>query len=179
MPFIKFPGADSLLGPEMKSTGEVMGIGERFGTAFLKAQMGAGSMLPAKGCVFISVGDRDKDAAVPVARDLESCGYKLIATQGTMEFLRRNGIKAEQVRKVHEGRPHVEDAIRSNLIDMVINTPQDAPSQFDDQVVRRAAILHNVPYTTTMAGARAAAAGMAALQQGDLGVRALQDYIRG
>ena len=179
LPFIKFPGADSLLGPEMKSTGEVMGIGESFGIAFLKAQMGAGSMLPAKGCVFISVADRDKDAAVPVARDLESCGYKLIATQGTMEFLRRNGIKAEQVRKVHEGRPHVEDAIRSNLIDLVINTPQDAPSQFDDQVVRRAAILHNVPYTTTMAGARAAAAGMAALQQGDLVVRALQDYIRG
>ena len=179
LPFIKFPGADSLLGPEMKSTGEVMGIGNGFGAAFLKAQMGAGSMLPADGCVFISVADRDKEAAVSIARDLEGCGYKLIATQGTMEFLRRHGIQAEKIRKVHEGRPHVEDAIRSNLIDLVINTPQDAPSQYDDQVVRRAAILHNVPYTTTMAGAQAAAAGMTALRQEDLSVCALQDYISG
>ena len=179
LPFIKFPGADGLLGPEMKSTGEVMGIGNGFGAAFLKAQMGAGSMLPANGCVFISVGDRDKEAAVSIARDLDGFGYKLIATQGTMEFLRRHGIQAEKIRKVHEGRPHVEDAIRSNLIDLVINTPQDAPSQYDDQVVRRAAILHNVPYTTTMAGAQAAAAGMAALRQEDLSVCALQDYISG
>ena len=179
LPFIKFPGADSLLGPEMKSTGEVMGIGSGFGAAFLKAQMGAGSMLPAQGRVFISVGDRDKEAVVSIARELDGFGYKLIATQGTMEFLLRHGIQAEKIRKVHEGRPHVEDAIRSNRIDMVINTPQDAPSQYDDHVVRRAAILHNVPYTTTMAGARAAAAGMAALRQEDLSVCALQDYIGG
>jgi carbamoyl-phosphate synthase large subunit len=177
LPFIKFPGADSLLGPEMKSTGEVMGIGSGFGAAFLKAQMGAGSILPAEGCVFISVADRDKEAAVAIARDLDALGYKLIATQGTMEFLLRHGIQTEKIRKVHEGRPHVEDAIRSNLIDLVINTPQDVPSQYDDQVVRRAAILHNVPYTTTMAGARAATAGMAALLQEDLTVCALQDYI--
>jgi len=176
LPFIKFPGADSLLGPEMKSTGEVMGIGPDFGTAFLKAQMGAGSLLPASGRVFISVADVDKEEVVPIARRLCEAGFELVATRGTREFLARHDIRAEIISKVHEGRPHIEDAIRSRQVDLVINTPLDESSQYDDFVVRRAAVMNNVPYTTTMAGAVAAVAGIEALQRADLSVRSLQDY---
>jgi carbamoyl-phosphate synthase large subunit len=179
LPFVKFPGADSLLGPEMKSTGEVMGIGADFGTAFLKAQMGAGSLLPAKGRVFISVADRDKEEVVPVACKLSEAGFELVATEGTRDFLSRHDIAAEIVRKVHEGRPHIEDAIRSREIDLIINTPLDETSQYDDFVVRRAAVMNNVPYTTTLAGARAAAAGIEALQRSEMGVQSLQDCHRG
>ncbi len=176
LPFIKFPGADSLLGPEMKSTGEVMGLGADFGTAFLKAQMGANSMLPAEGRVFISVADCDKGAIVEVATRLRTAGFAIVATQGTRDFLAKQGIEAEVIRKVHEGRPHVEDAIRSREITLVINTPLDEPSQYDDFVVRRAAVMNNIPYTTTLAGAKAAVAGIEALQRSGLEVRALQDY---
>ena len=156
LPFIKFPGADSVLGPEMKSTGEVMGIGHDFGTAFLKAQMGANTVLPAAGRVFISVADRDKPSIVSVAQRLIESGFSIVATQGTRDFLTEHGVEAElSIRKVHEGRPHVEDAIRNRDIALVINTPLDEPSQYDDFVVRRAATANNVPYTTTLAGARA------------------------
>ena len=176
LPFIKFPGADSVLGPEMKSTGEVMGIGHDFGTAFLKAQMGANAVLPATGRVFISVADRDKPSIVPVAQRLVESGFSIVATQGTRDFLTENGVEAESIRKVHEGRPHVEDAIRNRDIALVINTPLDEPSQYDDFVVRRTAVMNNVPYTTTLAGARAAAEGIAALLRSGLDVSALQDY---
>jgi len=176
LPFNKFPGADGILGPEMKSTGEVMGIGNDFGMAFLKAQMGAGSMLPAGGKVFISVNDRDKEAVVPVARSLRDAGFEILATQGTQAFLQRYGIQAEKILKIHEGRPHIEDAIRSHMVDLIINTPKDEQSQYDDYAVRRAAIMNNVPYTTTLAGAQAATAGIAALQRGDMEVRSLQEY---
>ena len=179
LPFIKFPGADGLLGPEMKSTGEVMGLGDGFGMAFFKAQMGAGSRLPSEGRVFISVNDRDKDAVVGVARQLHGAGLTLLATEGTRNFLVRHGIEAEIVRKVHEGRPHVEDAIRNHAIDLVINSPLDEHSQYDDYLVRRAAIVNNIPYTTTLAGAQAAAAGIQALMgQNEISVLALQDYHR-
>ena len=176
LPFIKFPGADSVLGPEMKSTGEVMGIGHDFGTAFLKAQMGANTVLPAAGRVFISVADRDKPSIVSVAQRLIESGFSIVATQGTRDFLTEHGVEAESIRKVHEGRPHVEDAIRNRDIALVINTPLDEPSQYDDFVVRRAAVMNNVPYTTTLAGARAAAEGIAALLRSGLDVSALQDY---
>jgi len=176
LPFIKFPGADSVLGPEMKSTGEVMGIGHDFGTAFLKAQMGANTVLPAAGRVFISVADRDKPSIVSVAQRLIESGFSIVATQGTRDFLTEHGVEAETIRKVHEGRPHVEDAIRNRDIALVINTPLDEPSQYDDFVVRRAAVMNNVPYTTTLAGARAAAEGIAALLRSGLDVSALQDY---
>jgi len=178
LPFIKFPGADSLLGPEMKSTGEVMGIGGEFGMAFLKAQLGAGFALPANGRIFISVNDGDKEAVLPIARRLRAAGFDLLATQGTRKFLEAHGVAAEMVRKVHEGRPHVEDAIRSNMVGLVINSPLDESSQYDDVMVRRAAIMNNIPYTTTLAGAQAATAGIEALQQNELTVRALQDYHR-
>ncbi|MGB0603930.1 MAG: carbamoyl-phosphate synthase large subunit [Candidatus Latescibacterota bacterium] len=176
LPFIKFPGADSVLGPEMKSTGEVMGIGHDFGTAFLKAQMGANTVLPAAGRVFISVADRDKPSIVSVAQRLIESGFSIVATQGTRDFLTEHGVEAESIRKVHEGRPHVEDAIRNRDIALVINTPLDEPSQYDDFVVRRAAVMNNVPYTTTLAGARAAAEGIAALLRSGIDVSALQDY---
>jgi len=153
-----------------------MGVGMEFGTAFLKAQMGAGSMLPAEGQIFISVNDRDKEAVLPLARRLQKAGFALMATQGTRDFLQRHGIETEMVRKVHEGRPHVEDAIRSRMVKLIINSPLDENSQYDDFVVRRAAIMNNIPYTTTLAGARAATAGIEALQGGNIGVRALQDY---
>ena len=179
LPFSKFPGADGVLGPEMKSTGEVMGIGNDFGEAFLKAQMGAGSMLPRSGRVFISVADRDKPEVLPIARQLQEAGFKLLATRGTCEFLRAGGVAAEMIMKIHEGRPHVVDAIRSKAIELVVNSPLDEQSQYDDHAVRRAAIMHSIPYTTTLAGARAAAAGIEALQRTPLKVRALQDYHAG
>ncbi len=176
LPFIKFPGADSILGPEMKSTGEVMGIGADFGTSFLKAQMGANTLLPGEGNVFISVADMDKKAIVSISKRLRKAGFSIVATKGTREHLVANGVEATLIKKVHEGRPHVEDAIRSKDIALVINTPLDEPSQHDDFLVRRAAVMNNVPYTTTLAGAQAAVEGIEALQRSGLEVRALQDY---
>jgi carbamoyl-phosphate synthase large subunit len=178
LPFNKFAGADGRLGPEMKSTGEVMGIGATFGEAFLKAQLGAGSMLPSGGKVFLSVNDRDKEGVVDVARRLQQAGFSLIATDGTQVYLAHHGIDAERILKIHEGRPHVEDAIRSREICLVINSPQDEQSQHDDTYVRRAAILHGVPYTTTLSGAVAAATGIEALQVSPPQPRAVQDYHR-
>ena len=178
LPFSKFPGADGILGPEMKSTGEVMGMGCTVGEAFSKAQMGAGSALPTTGRVFVSVSDADKEAVVPIARRLIAAGFELIATKGTMTFLRAHGIEAAPILKVHEGRPHVEDAIRSDSIALVVNSPLDEQSHYDDFAVRRAAIMNGVPYTTTLAAAAAAVAGIEALQRAPLEVRALQDYHR-
>ena len=155
-----------------------MGIGDDFGEAFLKAQLGAGSALPASGCVFISVNDRDKEGVLPIARQLKAAGFELIATNGTQEFLAAHGVAAERVLKVHEGRPHVEDAIRSHVVKLVVNSPLDEQSQHDDFAVRRAAIMNGIPYTTTLAGAKAAAAGIQALQRSEMSVHALQDYLR-
>ena len=178
LPFSKFPGADGILGPEMKSTGEVMGLGCSVGEAFSKAQMGAGSALPTAGRVFISVSDRDKEAVVPIARRLKKAGFELIATKGTRSFLQARGVEARQVLKLHEGRPHVEDELRSHSVALVVNSPLDEQSHYDDFSVRRAAIMSGVPYTTTLAAAQAAVAGIEALQQSQLEVRALQDYHR-
>ena len=152
-----------------------MGIGEGFGMAFFKAQMGAGSVLPDSGKVFISVADRDKESVVEIARSLQQAGLVLLATQGTRDFLRQHGIEAQEMLKVHQGRPHIEDAIRSKMVDLVINSPQDDPSQRDGYVVRRAAIMNNIPYTTTLAGARAAVEAIYALQDLSLSIAALQD----
>jgi carbamoyl-phosphate synthase large subunit len=176
LPFNKFPGADGILGPEMKSTGEVMGVGPTFGEAFLKAQMGAGSVLPSSGKVFISVNDRDKAGIVDVARRLHACGFTLVATDGTRTHLESNGVPAEKILKIHEGRPHVEDAIRSREVVLVVNSPLDEQSQHDDLHVRRAAIMNGVPYTTTLSGAEAATAGIEASLSTPLSVKALQDY---
>ena len=176
LPFSKFPGADGILGPEMKSTGEVMGIGSEFGEAFLKAQMGAGSMLPSGGRVFISVNDRDKAGIVDVARRLGAAGFTLVATAGTGSISSVTGIEAEKILKIHEGHPHVGDAIRRREVALVINSPEDEQSQYDDAYVRQAAIMNGVPYTTTLPARRPPPAGIEALLRTALSVRALQDY---
>jgi carbamoyl-phosphate synthase large subunit len=177
-PFAKFPGVDTLLGPEMKSTGEVMGIGASFGAAFAKAQIAAGTLLPTAGTIFISVRDEDKAAVVPTARRLARCGLALVATNGTAAHLRRHGLDVESVNKVQEGSPHVVDAIMGGTIAMVINTPEGVGANLASFTIRRSALDCRVPYFTTVAGAEAAAEGVELLQREALTVCALQDYHR-
>jgi carbamoyl-phosphate synthase large subunit len=175
-PFIKFPDVDTLLGPEMKSTGEVMGIDRTFGTAFAKAQIGAGMILPRSGKVFLSVRDEDKEGVLAAAEGLKRCGFSLIATRGTAAFLTARGLPCDTVRKVNEGRPHVADLIRNGEIALVINTPLGAQSKADSYYIRRASLVYNVPYFTTVAAARAVSLAIAALIADDLSVRSLQEY---
>ena len=178
-PFVRFPGVDTILGPEMKSTGEVMGGADNFGAAFGKAMMGAGQRLPEKGCVFISVNNSDKQTVVPIARDLAQLGFKLTATRGTAAFLRVHGIDVEVIYKVNEGRPNIADHIVNKKIDLVINTPLGRDSFFDDRSVRRAATMAQVPCITTLTGASAAVSAIKALRSQTLTVRSLQDYYAG
>jgi carbamoyl-phosphate synthase large subunit len=175
-PFMRFPGVDTILGPEMKSTGEVMGGAPTFGMAFAKAQSGAGITLPRSGAAFISVNNYDKPGVVPIARDLRAAGFKLIATRGTANFLRAHGLDAEIVFKVNEGRPHVGDEILNNKIQLIINTPLGRESFFDDRTVRRVAMNHGVPCITTLTGAAAAVNAIRAMNTEGLTVRALQEY---
>jgi carbamoyl-phosphate synthase large subunit len=154
-PFVKFPGVDPLLGPEMKSTGEVMGIGDSFGEAFAKAQLGAGVVLPTKGRVFISVRERDRDHAVALGRGLVEKGFKLVATSGTGKALKAAGIEYKQVNKVFEGRPHIVDMIKNGDIALIINTTEGKKAIEDSYTIRASALQHKVSYTTTIAGANA------------------------
>ncbi|HEX5474950.1 MAG TPA: carbamoyl-phosphate synthase large subunit [Vicinamibacterales bacterium] len=175
-PFVRFPGVDTILGPEMKSTGEVMGVAGTFGSAFAKAQLAAGLRLPAEGTAFISVSNHDKPAVVPIARDLRDLGFRLCATRGTANFLRAHGLDAEIVFKVNEGRPHVGDAILNHDIQLVINTPLGRESFFDDRTVRRIAMMQQVPCITTLTGAAAAVNAIRALRTEGVTVRSLQEY---
>jgi carbamoyl-phosphate synthase large subunit len=175
-PFNKFPGVDTLLGPEMKSTGEVMGIDNSFGIAFAKAQLGGGMRLPQAGRVFISVRDEDKPSATVIAQKLHDAGFTIVATRGTAAHLAACGISAEIVKKVQDGSPHIGDRVKKGDIAMVINTPQDAHSHADSYLIRRYALDYQVPYFTTMAGAEAAAEGIEYLKQREFDVKALQDY---
>ena len=175
LPFKRFPGADSLLGPEMRSTGEVMGTASGFGLAYAKAELAASEALPTSGTVFLSTHDRDKPALLPVAQRLAALGFRLVATEGTARWLSEAGLTVEPVLKVHEGRPNIEDAIRSGEIQLVINTPVGRQAAHDDKYLRRAAIDYAVTTVTTLAGARAAVEGIAALQGEQLQVNALQD----
>jgi carbamoyl-phosphate synthase large subunit len=175
-PFVRFPGVDTILGPEMKSTGEVMGGAESFGAAFSKAMMGAGQRLPEQGCVFISVNNSDKQTVLPIARDLAQLGFTLTATRGTAAFLRVHGIDVDVIYKVNEGRPNIADQIVNGKIDLVINTPLGRDSFFDDRAVRRAATMAQVPCITTLTGASAAVSAIKALRSQALTVRSLQDY---
>jgi carbamoyl-phosphate synthase large subunit len=175
-PFNKFPGVDTLLGPEMKSTGEVMGIDASFGLAFAKAQLGGGMRLPNGGRVFISVRDEDKPSAAAIARKLSRSGFQVVATRGTAAYLETEGIPSEVVKKVQEGTPHIADQITNGEIAMVINTPDDAHSQADSYLIRRCALDYQVPYFTTMAGADAAAEGIEYLKEHDFEVTALQEF---
>ena len=180
LPFRRFPGADTVLGPEMRSTGEVMGSADSFGMAYAKAELGAGEALPTRGRVFLSTHDRDKAALVPVAARLIELGFDLIATSGTAKALSEAGLNVESVLKVHEGRPNIEDLIRSNQVQLVINTPIGRQAAHDDKYLRRAALDYAVPTVTTLAGARAAVEAISALQnQPTLTIHALQDVHAG
>jgi len=178
-PFVRFPGVDTILGPEMKSTGEVMGGSTSFGVAFAKAQLAVGQRLPEHGTAFVSVNNDDKANLVPIARDLAELGFRLIATRGTAAYLRAYGLNVDVVYKVNEGRPNVADEIVNRKVDLVINTPLGRESFFDDRTVRRAAMMHEVPCITTLTGAAAAVSAIRALREQGLGVRALQDYYAG
>jgi carbamoyl-phosphate synthase large subunit len=173
-PWNKFPGVDTVLGPEMRSTGEVMGVADNFGEAFAKAQLSAGQRLPLRGTVFFSVNDRDKEGLVALARDYVHLGFRLVATHGTADVLERAGLTAERVYKVKEGRPNVVDLIKGDFIHLIINTPQGQDTFFDEKAIRRAAVQQRIPTITTMAAARAAAEGIAALQREIIHVDALQ-----
>jgi len=173
-PWGKFHGVDTVLGPEMKSTGEVMGVADNFGEAFAKAQIAAGQLLPLKGTIFLSVNDHDKEGIVPLARLFVEMGFHLVATHGTAVVLEMAGLQPERVYKVKEGRPNVVDLIKGDRIQMIINTPRGQDTFFDEMAIRRAAVLARVPTITTLAAARAAAEGISALQGGTLSVAALQ-----
>lgn len=175
-PFARFPGVDVVLGPEMRSTGEVIGLDSSFGVAFAKSQLGGGTKVPKEGTVFVSVRDADKERILPVVRTLAELGFSVVATSGTQRFLAENGVAAERINKVLEGRPNVVDAIKNGSIHLVFNTTEGAQALHDSRELRRAALLHKVPYYTTLAGAAAAAEGIKAYLAGDLKVRALQEY---
>ena len=175
-PFARFPGVDTLLGPEMKSTGEVMGLDADFALAFAKSQLGAGVDLPRSGTLFVSVRDEDKPKILPAVQRLASLGFRVLATGGTQRFLAENGVPAEKINKVLEGRPHIEDAIRNRQVQIVFNTTDGQKAVSDSKSLRRATLMQKVPYYTTMAGAAAVAEAIAALKAGSLEVRPLQGY---
>ncbi len=175
-PFNMFPEVDPVLGPEMRSTGEVLGLAGSFGLAFYKAQEAALQTLPVNGAVLITVSDPDKSAVVPVARRFMDLGFKVKATRGTHEILRRNGIACEIIHKMHEGRPNIVDAIKNGEVQLVVNTPSGKLSQYDDSYIRKAAIKYKIPYITTTAAAMAAARGIEAFQHGGYATRSLQEY---
>jgi carbamoyl-phosphate synthase large subunit len=174
-PFSKLPGVDTLLGPEMRSTGESMGIDDSFGMAFAKAETSAGMQLPQEGNVIITVNDRDKETVAPIARRLHQLGFKILGTFGTARFLKERGIPTETVFKVNEGRPNMVDRIISGEVALLINTPLGKQSQYDDYAVRRAAIGYGVPYITTMSAASAAAEAIEALGSRERSVCSVQD----
>ena len=175
-PFARFPGVDVLLGPEMRSTGEVIGLDAGFGVAFAKSQLGSGTAVPRTGTVFVSVRDDDKPRVLPTIRLLSDLGFTILATGGTQRYLADEGIPTHRINKVLEGRPHIVDSIKNGDIALVINTTEGAGALSDSRSLRRAALLHKVPYYTTLAGAMAAAEGIKAYLEGDLQVRALQEY---
>jgi carbamoyl-phosphate synthase large subunit len=178
-PFARFPGVDTVLGPEMRSTGEVMGLDRDFAVAFAKSQLGGGTRVPKSGTAFVSVKDSDKARILPTMELLAGLGFQIIATSGTQRFLAENGVAATQINKVLEGRPHIVDAIKNGNVQLVFNTTEGAGALSDSRSLRRAALLHKVPYYTTLAGAIAAAQGIRAYLEGDLEVRPLQSYFAG
>jgi carbamoyl-phosphate synthase large subunit len=175
-PWNKFPGVDTVLGPEMKSTGEVMGSADTFGEAFAKAQLSAGQALPIKGTVFISVIDRYKQESIELAKRFVELGFSLVATHGTADRLEKAGLSVDRVYKVKEGRPNVVDLIKGQLVQLIVNTPHGAEPWFDEKAIRRAAVTNRIPTITTMAAAWAAAEGIAALQRNEVNVRSLQQW---
>jgi len=176
-PFARFPGVDPILGPEMRSTGEVMGIDREFALAFGKGQLGAGQVLPTSGTVFVSVKDKDKDRIVSPVKELVDMGFKIIATRGTMRHLHQNGVQCQGINKVLEGRPHIVDAMKNADVDLVFNTTEGSKALADSKDIRRTALLHHIPYYTTLAGAVAVTQAIRALQKGTLRVAPLQSFV--
>lgn len=177
LPFNKFPGTDIILGPEMRSTGEVMGIDQDFGTAFAKAEIAAGERLPLSGTVFVSMSDREKERVVPVIKEFIDIGFKVIATEGTQAVLKEHGLDVDIVLKLHQGRPHVLDAIKNREIQLVINTPSGEEARADGRLIRRTCLAYKLPVITTIAGAQATVQAIRKLQSQPIDVKALQDYI--
>jgi carbamoyl-phosphate synthase large subunit len=177
-PFNMFPEVDPLLGPEMRSTGEVLGLADSFGLAFFKAQEAAQQMLPSEGTVLITVSSRERPAVLEPANELNRLGFKIKATNGTHRFLAEHGIESEHILKMHEGRPNIVDGIKNKEIQLVINTPSGKLSKYDDSYIRKTAIKYKIPYITTLAAAIAVAKGIAAYRQGKGSVRSLQSYHR-
>jgi carbamoyl-phosphate synthase large subunit len=177
-PFARFPGVDTVLGPEMRSTGEVMGIDRDYALAFAKSQLGGGCKLPLTGTVFVSIKDSDKMKVVAPIRQLTEMGFRIIATRGTKRHLDAYGIACEKVNKVLEGRPHIVDAITNGEVDIVFNTTEGAKALADSFSIRRSALLYHIPYYTTLAGALAVTEAIKALRSGNLQVAPLQSYAR-
>jgi carbamoyl-phosphate synthase large subunit len=175
-PFARFPNVDTLLGPEMRSTGEVMGLDRDYAIAFAKSQIGAGSPIPTGGTVFVSVRDADKEKILEAVQRLETQGFRIIATSGTQRFLKAKGVESGLINKVLEGRPNIVDAIKNGEVQLVFNTTEGAGALSDSRSLRRAALLHKVPYYTTVAGAIAVSLGIEAYRSGTLEVRPLQSY---
>ena len=177
-PFARFPGVDIILGPEMRSTGEVMGLDTNFGRAFAKSQLGAGSKVPLEGVVFVSVKDQDKAAMVKPVKHLVELGFTVVATGGTADFLRKHGIKTQRVNKVLEGRPHIVDLMKDGKVQLVFNTVDGANALTDSFTLRRTALMNKIAYYTTVAGAKASVEGIAAMRAGALDVAPLQSYFK-
>ncbi|NLP12145.1 carbamoyl-phosphate synthase large subunit [bacterium] len=177
-PFNMFPEVDPILGPEMRSTGEVLGLADSFGLAFYKAQEAAGMTLPTQGTVLITVSDRDKEEILEVARRFQNLGFKLLATEGTQKFLDRHGICSQQILKIYEGRPHIVDALKNGEIQLIVNTPMGKLSEIDDSYIRKSAIKYKIPYLTTTTAALAATVGIHAARKGKAGVKSIQAYHR-
>jgi carbamoyl-phosphate synthase large subunit len=175
-PFNMFPEVDPLLGPEMRSTGEVLGMANSFGLAFYKSQQAAKQELPLQGTVLITVTDEDKKNAMKVAKEFQKLGFRIKATEGTCKYFAQDGVKAETILKMHEGRPNIVDAIKNGEIQLVINTPTGRMSSHDDSYIRKAAIKYKLPYITTTAAAAAAVKGIAEARNGVAPVRSLQSY---
>jgi carbamoyl-phosphate synthase large subunit len=178
-PFARFPGVDVILGPEMRSTGEVMGLDQDFGRAFAKSQLGSGGKVPVEGAVFVSVKDADKQAMVKPVKRLVDLGFKVVATGGTADYLAKHGIAAQRVNKVLEGRPHIVDLMKDGKIQLVFNTVDGASALTDSFTLRRTALMHKIAYYTTVSGAKASVEGIAAVHGGALDVAPLQSYFKG
>jgi len=175
-PFAKFPGVDAILGPEMKSTGEVMGIDYSFGMAFAKSQIAAGTILPDTGRVFLSVNNKDKRQVIFLAKELEHLGFSIVATGGTAAVLKNNDIGVTTLPKIHEGRPNVVDMMKNHEVAMIINTSSGKKTREDTAIIRSTAVFHSVPLITTLSGAQAAVNGIKAMKKEELSVKTIQEY---
>ena len=177
-PFNMFPEVDPLLGPEMRATGEVMGIADTFGLAFYKAQEAAGTKLPLDGNVLLTVADKDKKSLLPVAKRLKKLGFNIYSTEGTGKYLKENGIENTIIKKLHEGRPNIGDAIKNKEVGLIINTPIGRSSKVDDSYIRMKAIQYKIPYLTSLAAAEASVEGIEATKNSKSSPKSLQDYYK-